>query len=124
MPFLDVSEVLNDPEIADTGLICTRRVQTVSASGLASDAATNFPFTGVVTQAGGDVLERLAGGSHITGSITIHTTFFLRDGAAGGDADLVTWHGRQYTVTDVGDYSNFGAGFVGARCELVPLSGG
>jgi hypothetical protein len=123
MPGLDVSDVLSDPDFADSTLVCRRQTQTVSNSGIASNTLTTIPFTGVVTSDAGDVLERLAAGAYIRGSITIHTSFALRDGSIGGDADIVIWQGRQYTVTDVNDYTSWGAGFVGARCELVPFSG-
>jgi len=67
---------------------------------------------------------RLAEGSRITGSITVHSQFNLIAGADGIDADIVTWNGRQYTVTNVGDWSRFGIGFTASNCELIPLSGG
>ncbi len=124
MPFLDVTEVLEDPDLADYSLVCTRQTQVVGNDGLAVNTSTTIPFSGVVTSDTGDVLERLAAGSYIKGSITIHTKFILRDGQSGEDADLVKWQGRQYMVTDVNDYSAWGRGFVGARCELLPLSGG
>ena len=124
MPFLDVTEVLDDPELADFSLVCTRQTQVVGENGIAVNSSTTLPFSGVVTSDTGDVLERLAAGSYIKGSITIHTRFILRDGQSGEDAALVIWQGRQYTVPDVNAYSAWGRGFVGARCELLPLSGG
>ena len=124
MPSLDVSEVLNSPEFIDTTLVCTRQVQTVGDDGLALNTTTTIPFSGVVTREPGDILERLAGGSIIKGTIRIHTTFVLDDGGPGKSADIVTWQTRQYTVTDVDDYSTWGAGFVSARCEVLALSGG
>lgn len=124
MPFLDVSDVLCDPEFVDRKLTCTRQAQSVGSDGLAVNTPTVTPFFGVVTSNRGDVLQRLAEGSRIQGSITIHTRFLLQDGRNGSDADLVTWQGRQYTVTNVNDYSTYGAGFVDAECDLIPLSGG
>ena len=97
---------------------------TVGANGLATDAQTSTPFYGVVTNNTGDLLLRLAEGSRISGSITVHSQFNLIAGADGLDADIVTWNGRNYTVTNVGDWSRFGIGFTAANCELIPLSGG
>jgi hypothetical protein len=38
-------------------------------------------------------------------------------------ADLVVWKGARYTVVNVDDYSHFGAGFVAATCDLIPVAG-
>jgi hypothetical protein len=123
MPWLDVSEVLLDPQFCDTGLTCTRNTQTVGLNGLAANTPTVTPFYGVVTSDKGDILERMAEGSRVKGSITIHTKFALQDGRSGLDADVVTWQGRKYTVSNVNDYSTYGAGFVDASCDLMPLAG-
>lgn len=123
MPLLDVSSVLDNPMFKDS-LTCTRNTQTVGGDGRAVNSATDTPFTGVVTSDTGDVLQRLAEGSYIKGSIVVHTRFVLIDGLSGKDADIVTWQGRQYTVSSVNDYSTYGAGFVAATCEPLKLSGG
>jgi len=123
MPLLDVSEILLDPDFVDS-LVCARNTQVVGDDGLAVDTPTATPFYGVVTNNTGDLLMRLAEGSRITGSITVHSQFNLIAGADGIDADIVTWNGRQYTVTNVGDWSRFGIGFTASNCELIPLSGG
>jgi hypothetical protein len=124
MPWLDVSSVLLDPLFCDTTLLCSRQSQSVGTDGLAINTPTVTAFTGVVTNDKGDNLQRLADGSRVQGSITIHSRFALQDGRSGYDADIVTWQGRKYTVTVVQDYSTYGAGFVDATCELIPLSGG
>lgn len=123
MPLLDVAEILLDPDFVDS-LVCTRNTQTVGNDGIAVDAQNSTPFYGVVTNNTGDLLMRLAEGSRINGSITVHSQFLLQAGSDGLDADIVTWNGRRYTVTNVGDWSRFGIGFTAANCELIPLSGG
>lgn len=123
MAFLDVTDVLFDPDFMDIGLTVTRNAQAVDARGRATNTPTQQAFSGVVTSDKGDILHRNADGSRIIGSITIHTTFRLIDGSAGFDADEVTWQGRVYTVVNVNDYSHFGRGFVCATCDLKPLSG-
>jgi len=123
MAFLDVTDVLFDPDFMDTGLVVARNAQTVDAKGRAANVPTQQPFSGVVTSDTGDILHRNPDGSRISGSITIHTTFRLIDGSAGYDADEVTFDGRVYTVVNVNDYSHFGRGFVCATCDLKPLSG-
>ncbi|HDR9199284.1 TPA: hypothetical protein QDB48_000555 [Burkholderia vietnamiensis] len=123
MAFLDVTEVLLDPDFMDTGLICNRMAQTVDDHGRAQNTAASTPFAAVVTSDKGDILHRKADGSRIIGSITLHTMFRLMDGSSGYDADEVEWSGRTYTVVNVNDYSHFGRGFVCATCDLKPLSG-
>lgn len=123
MAFLDVTEVLLDPDFMDTGLICNRMTQTVDGHGRAQNTAASTQFAAVVTSDKGDILHRNADGSRIIGSITLHTMFRLIDGSAGYDGDEVVWAGRTYTVVNVNDYSHFGRGFVCATCDLKPLSG-
>jgi len=123
MALLDVTDVLLDPDFMDTGLVCNRMTQTVDGHGRAQNAVTSTTFAAVVTSDSGDVLTRGSDGSRITGSITLHTPFRLRDGGDGADADEVVWDGRTYTVAKANDYSHFGRGFVAATCDLKPLSG-
>jgi len=124
MPQLDVSDVLLDPDFIDTSLVCIRQAQTVGTDGIAVDTQTSTPFSGVVTNDTGDILMREAQGEHITGSITIHTKFRLTDGSTSYSADQVTWLGATYTVSRVANWSTYGAGFIAATCDLMPLSGG
>jgi len=123
MAQLDVSDILCDPDFMSTGLVCERNVQTVGGNGIATNAATNMPFSGVVTSDNGDLLERNPDGERVKGNLTIHTRFPLDDGSAMNAADIVQWRGRRYTVTVVNDWSHFGRGFICATCDLIPLSG-
>ena len=123
-PWLDVSDVLLDPDFMDRTLTCTRQLQTVGDDGIAVNAQTITGFFGVVTNNQGDLLLRRAEGEHILGSITVNTKFRLLDGADGRSADLVSWQGATYTVSAVSSWSTYGAGFVAATCDLIPLSGG
>ena len=120
MAQLDVTDILSDPDFVDA-LVCERIAQTIGDDGMATGATTILPFFGVVTSNNGDVLERIATGERIKGSITIHTKFTLRD--SDGTADIVQWRGRRYTVSSVNDYSHFGQGFVVANCDIIPLAG-
>ncbi|CAJ0701584.1 hypothetical protein LMG19089_02875 [Ralstonia edaphis] len=123
MPFLDVTDVLLDPDFLDTTLSVTRNAQTIGNDGIAVDTPTTTGFFGVVTSLNGSVLQRVAEGAHIEDTITIHTPFKLIDGQAGYDADVVNWQGLQWTVTNVNDYSTYGRGFVAATCTMKQLSG-
>lgn len=123
MAILDVSEILFDPDFADTDIVCERSIQTIGEDGMAQNDLTMTRFTGVVTPDIGDVLERLDEGERIKGRITIHSQFPLRDGAEGGSADVIVWKGKRYTVSKVSDLTNFGRGFTRASCDVIPFSG-
>ena len=123
MAWLDVTDVLTDPDFMDAGLTCNRMAQAVGENGRAVNTPSVITFAAVVTSDKGDILHRNEDGSRILGSITLHTPFRLLDGAPGQDADEIVWQGRTYTVVSVNDYSHFGRGFVAATCDLKPLSG-
>jgi hypothetical protein len=123
MPLLDVSEILFDPDFADS-LVCARNTQTVDDGGLATDTQTQTPFVGVVTNDQGDILRRFPEGSYVTGSIMVHSRFPLTAGKDGIDADQVMWKGDWYTVFNISDWTTYGAGFTAALCTPVKLSGG
>ncbi|UGA37951.1 hypothetical protein JOS77_29125 [Chromobacterium haemolyticum] len=125
MAHLDVTDVLLDPDFMDTGLNCIRTQLTTGSNGRDTSTQTTTPFFGVITSDRGDILDRLAGAERVVGSITIHTPFRLVDGRDPGiTADIVTWKGNHYTVSNVNDYSHFGKGFICASCEPISLSGG
>lgn len=123
MALLDVSDVLTDPDFTDATLVCARNTQTVGSNGRATDASQSIKFAGVVTMDKGAILNRVAEGSYVDGSILIHTKFLLRMNGANVDADVVTRKGKPFTVTAIGDYSDYGRGFVWAVCEPVRLAG-
>lgn len=122
MARLDVSEILFDPDFVDM-LTCERNQQTVGSDGMAVNATTLTDFYGVVTSDNGDILERIASGERVKGSITIHSRFVLHDGSAGYTADIVRWKGLRYTVTQALDFSHFGRGFTSAICEVIQRTG-
>lgn len=123
MALLDVTEVLLDPDFMDTGLVCVRTTEVVGDNGRPVLNPTSTPFSGVITSDKGDILERLAGAERKKGSITIHTIFALTSGEGDTTADVVTWRGKEYIVSNVNDYGHFGRGFVCATCDLKPLKG-
>lgn len=123
MPELDVNDVLLDPEFADTTLVCVRRTQTIDNHGVASEATTTIPFTGVVTSNAGDTLNVDENGTRIIGSILITTPFNLQMEGQNQGADHVRWNGREYIVDNLQDYSTYGRGFVIATCNLAPVTG-
>ena len=122
MPSLDVTDILTDPDFADTFTV-TRSIQTVSTGGMASNALSVLTgVSGVVTANDNVELLKMPDGEILSGSITIITKFRLTDGGGTQDADVITWHGRTYQVKTIGDWSGFGAGFIEAICTLNVVS--
>ena len=112
MPLLDVTEILSDPDFADT-ITVTRSVETVDTHGRPQTSPETFPnVTAVVTAGQGDILKYFPEMANISGAVLIHTTFLLTSASETTQADIVTWQGRDYQVTGLNDWSTFGAGFI------------
>lgn len=118
MPFIDVSDVLTDPEFAEPpkSLIVLRRTQTIGINGRVAVAVKNIPIDGIVTAGSGNNLQRLEDQQHMIKRITVHTMFRLRGPALGFQPDIVQWHGDNFVVTEIDDHSAYGAGFISATC--------
>lgn len=118
MPFLDVSDILDDPDFA-TAFHVVRVTETVGDNGRPVRTEALIPAYGVITQGSGDVLERRSDFRAISGNITVHTKFELlvSDTTRNRDADLIQWNGRRYTVAAISDWSDYGTGFFAATCE-------
>ena len=124
MPFLDVTEVLSDPDFFDYTLVCIRNHQVKDADGFATNTPEEIPFNGVVTVDRALEARRMAAGQVIGGAILVVTTFRLTQGKTALDADVVLYNGRRYRVTFVDPYTSYDAGFVQAHCELMEFDGG
>lgn len=123
MPSLNVTRVLFSREFVDRTLVRRQNLQTVSDGGVASNATTDTPFSGVVTNDSGDILKRFPESSYIVGSIMVHSKLPLSAGKGDNDADEIQWKGDWYTVTDLADYATYGAGFTCALCTPKALRG-
>ncbi len=127
MADLDFSDVLSSPEFLDT-ISVFGAVDTIGADGravLLSSVTTTY--SAIVVPGRAD-LHRLDDGSRVSAFIEIYLNGTLSiGGRRAGDAserpaDIVTWHGSQYVVAMVEDYSAFGEGFIKASCDLIPLN--
>jgi hypothetical protein len=121
-PLLDVSDVLDDPDFQDTTLTVRRSVVTVGAHGRGEASEQSLPFAGVVIQNDSGSLVRAPEGQYVRGSLTIYTRFPLTSGNDTMDADVVQWNGLDFTVVNPIDWSSYGAGYIAAECQLVPLN--
>lgn len=121
MPVLDVSELLTDPDFADT-ITVYRQAVTISDTGRAIRAETVTPTIAVVTPDRWSTLQRQAEGSNVSETITVITQFRLIPSMDGYDADEIVWNSKRYVITAVGDCSRYGAGFVEASAELKGMA--
>lgn len=127
MPFLDVTEVLSDPDFATT-ISVIRNTTTVDNFGETQISPVETDdIIAVVTPATSNDLKRMAETERLSGAIAIYTTYRLSAGGTQTDgstatADIVTWQGRQYTVFSVDDWTQFGGGFIRATATMFSLS--
>jgi len=121
VPLLDVSDLLSDPDFADTFDVI-RYGDSVDDDGVGSEAPAPITgLTGVIQPASELSLQRLADGARLASTIEIHTTFPLTSGIDGQGADEVIYQNATYTVTDVADWTRFGVGYVRAIAQMKDL---
>jgi galactose-6-phosphate isomerase len=116
---INLGELCSDPEMGAEQLVCARQTQTM-VLGRAVNAEAKTGFVGVVTMDKGSILERIADGQYVAGSILVTTVFPLRMAGPGMDADVVVRKGARFIVKALGDY--LAHGFNWAVCE--PLGTG
>lgn len=142
MPILSASEILDDPEFQDTSLVRIRITETVDQHGMTRQERSEANFAGVVTIDDPNKISQNPDGRRITGAIRIHTTTnqFTNDERlvyapnkslfvataqpplrAKGSPDYVRWHGTEYEVEQLDDYSAYGELYV-AHCRTREAS--
>lgn len=127
MPTLDFSDVLDSFEFSDVISVLTMRKRIGDDGFSAPIARMLTPDVSAIVVPGKSNLRRLEDGTRVEAYIEVFTAFPLSTGGRYNDAtervaDIVTWHGRQYTVVAVEDFSAFGAGFIKASCDLQQLN--
>lgn len=118
MPDLDLTDVLFDPDFADS-FIVRRQTDTVGSNGRNTKAFADTAATGVVTPGPDNGLAIGSDETHAGKSLTIVTTFRLQGPAPGFQPDLIWWGGDFYKVMKVEDFSHFGSGFVQAEASSI-----
>lgn len=118
MPNLDVSDVLLDPDFSQAIIVQRNRIR-VSDQGLGVSDSVQVQIVATVVPASSLDLNRLADADLLKGKIRIFTQFPLSTGDDTITADIVFWNDRQYTISTVDDYTNFGVGFVDATADLL-----
>lgn len=124
MPTLDVSDLLDDPDIAGDTFEVIRRIETVTQQGRTGITEVSQGMqVGAVYPTGSNSLSRQDAFQNGAKSISVVTTFRLRMAAQEGGVqfqpDIVVWEGDRYIVRELDDYSNYGAGFVRAGCTSI-----
>jgi hypothetical protein len=117
MPTLDVSEAF-DPSFMDDFTV-VRRIQTINQNGRVVITPTESAVTGVVVAASPNDLQRLPELQYMNKTITIYTQYKLQGPAPGFQPDEILWHGSQYLVRAIDDYSGYGRGFIMAVCTSI-----
>ena len=125
MPTIDVSDLTEDPDLADTFTVL-RRQQVTGTNGTISVTTTTYPnVVGVVGPSGDNSLARQAAFETQGKSIQVITKFRLRGATreAGNvyQPDVVVWGGDNFLVVSVSDFTQFGVGFVSVDCTSMDL---
>lgn len=119
MPFIDVSDIVTDPDFADRFSVI-RRAQTVDGYGRASIAETQTDnVLGVVTMGSPNDLDRREDYQNFTRSITVVTRFALQGVVTGYQPDIILWRGTRHLVKVCQPYPQFGRGFYQAECSSM-----
>lgn len=118
MAYVDVAEVLLDPDLADLFSV-VRRTETFANGRPVIATVTTPNVVGVVTATGPSGLERRDDGQMMTRQVNIVTQFRLRGPGTGIQPDQIVIDGNTFTVVDILPFSRFGAGFVEAIAEVM-----
>lgn len=123
MALLDVSEVLNDPLFQEPAVLIRRR-EAIGDDGLTVLTEGAKPIMVVATSGDGDMLAQTPTGRTLNSTVRFYTAEAISPGQSEQSADVVLWRGRRYVAISVSDWSNWGAGFTSASCQLLDLAGG
>jgi hypothetical protein len=121
MPMLDMSAALCNPFTIDQFNVI-RRAETIGDNG--RSVLTPEPIQGVygvVSPEKVKEIHRRDDGSLPDAVIGIVTKFALLNNSQGLQADVVLWHGNQWLVEEIMDYSSWGEGFIKATCFLQDI---
>ena len=119
MPFLDVSDIVTDPDFADKFKVI-RRKELVDAYGRVTTSDQIFRnVVGVVTMSSPNDLERQADYQNFTRSISVVTRFAMQGEVTGYQPDIIEWRGTRHLVKVCQPYPQFGRGFYQVECSSM-----
>lgn len=126
MPDIDLTDLLSDPDFAESLTIMRRRQIIDPVTGISS-AQSNLVLPrpiGVVIPQADLPIQRGPDQQALPRLLQVHTKFRLRSAAiADGRTylpDFIVWNGDNFYVNRVYDYSHFGRGFIQADCSAQP----
>lgn len=125
MPLLDMSIVLNDPQLIDSFSVI-RRTETVNNFGVSTIASVTIPdLYGPIYPSNENDLARFPDLQVQTKAITVITRFALRGEAETSGTefqpDVVVWGGDNFVVRRIEDWSKYALGFIMAICTSIDL---
>lgn len=121
---LDMSVALTNPYTADT-ITVYRRQEVVNNFGESELSVTAYAnVVAVVTASAPTTLDRRPDLQVSPKSIDVVTAFRLYSESestaqAEYQPDIITWHGNNYIVKSLADFSSFGPGYVSASCAIT-----
>lgn len=116
---IDLSSIVVDPRFAQTFTV--KRFSGAWNAGRWEQNSINITMTGTISIASAKQIEFIPEGARIGGEITIHTTVPLynsrngTDTTEGGTSDIIVWHGEDYKIYQVNEYSDYGYYFAIAQ---------
>jgi hypothetical protein len=114
-----MSATSSNAEFADRFDVITRP-ETISQSGRSIPSQVRVPgIYGTIYATGDNSLTRVADFEHGRKTLTICTKHRLQMAAPGFQPDVVLYRGNQFVVTNVKDWSPYGAGYIEAECSSI-----
>lgn len=107
---IDLSEVVNDPELAESFTIL-RSSGTFAEGGWQEATRQTIQTFGVVSPASSDDVNQLPEGDRISGNTTFYTStpmYVTHTDPQPGTSDIIVWQGENYRLAMVWNYSTRG----------------
>lgn len=115
MGSIDVTELLDDPDLVDPLTLIHRAVR-VSSKGKTELKEQCNPTHGVIVPASGKVIARLPEAFRVAGVMNFFIKGVIVSDGLEKYPDIIKWKGKRYQVQVVFDYSNWGAGWSEGTC--------
>lgn len=119
MSKIDVSELMIDTDFVEPSPITVnRQTHTISDYGETVLTTSSQTITAIVQMGNTDALKRNPEAAVMHDLITVYSKFVFISGGENNYADRVVFGGRNYLVSSISDYSNWGAGYTRADCLI------